>query len=162
MKTIAYSLLFGMTTLASPALAEHFDFDLSIQTPKEKTSTQTADTDPPPQGTGPRLVCHAAKGDPLIFQFFMNSNFPHNAIKAVTVRYYITPEEKVGQNTVPARGGDTVLEGYFTMDFKPKTGRVGLRQLLHIDKPGVYLVRVQSENSDSDHEHFVAIDLKID
>ncbi len=162
MRTIAYWFLLSITMLASPALAEHFDFDLSIQTPKEKIGTQTADTDPPPQGSNPRPVCHAARGDPLVFQFFMNSNFPHNAIKGVTCRYYITPEEKVGQNTVPARGKETVLEGHFTMDFKPKTGRVGLRQLLRIDKPGVYLVRVQSENSDSDHEHFAALDLKID
>ncbi len=162
MKMIACWILLVVTMLASPALAEHFDFDLSIQTPKEKISQQSADTDPPPQGTIARPVCQAAKGDPLVLQFFMNSNFPHEPIKGVTCRYYITPEEKVGQKTVPARGKDTVLEGHFTMDFKPKTGRVGLRQLFHIDKPGVYLVRVQSENSDSDHEHFAALDLKID
>ena len=48
------------------------------------------------------------------------------------------------------------------MDFKPETGKVGLRQRISIDKPGTYLVRVESENTDTDHEHFSAIDLVIE
>ncbi len=48
------------------------------------------------------------------------------------------------------------------MDFKPESGRVGLRQRLHIDQPGAYIVRLESEHSDSDHEHFAALDLVIE
>jgi hypothetical protein len=47
------------------------------------------------------------------------------------------------------------------MDFKPD-GRVGLRQRVRIDQPGAYLVRVESVQSDSDHEHFAALDLVIE
>jgi hypothetical protein len=39
---------------------------------------------------------------------------------------------------------------------------VGLRQRLKIEKAGVYLVRVESENSASDHEHFAALDLVVE
>ena len=48
------------------------------------------------------------------------------------------------------------------MDFKPETGQVGVRQQFRIEKPGVYLVRVESENSASDHEHFSAIDILVE
>ena len=146
----------------APAMAEHFEIAVTIATKEGKTTSQSTDTFPPPMGSLPRAVGTAAKGKDFVFQFFVNSNFPHRPIKGVTIRYYITPEEKVGQTTVPKRGAETVVEGTITMDFKPETGRVGLRQTLHIDTPGVYLVRVESENSDSDHEHFGAMDLKVE
>jgi hypothetical protein len=71
------------------------------------------------------------------------------------------PEEKAGQDAIPKREG-AILQGKFTMDFKPQTGKLGLRQRIAIDKPGAYLVRVESENSDTDHEHFSAIDLVVE
>ena len=153
--------LFVVAMLASSAWAEHFDFDVTVTSAKDKARS-SADTYPPPQGRNPRPVCHAKVGEPLVFQFFMSSNFPHDAIKGVTVRYFIVPIPKVGSPDVPNSGDDALVSGHFIMDFKPDTGKVGLRQVFHADKPGVYLVRVQSENSDSDHEHFSALDLVVE
>jgi len=153
--------LFVVAMLASSAWAEHFDFDVTVTSAKDKARS-SADTYPPPQGRNPRPVCHAKVGEPLVFQFFMSSNFPHDAIKGVTVRYFIVPIPKVGSPEVPKPGDDALLSGNFIMDFKPDTGKVGLRQVFHADKPGIYLVRVQSENSDSDHEHFSALDLVVE
>jgi hypothetical protein len=45
------------------------------------------------------------------------------------------------------------------MDFKPKC-RVGARVTFKIAKPGLYLIRVQTINTQSDHEHFSAVDLQ--
>lgn len=50
-------------------------------------------------------------------------------------------------------GNGAILDGRFVVDLKPK-GKVGLRQHFRIDRPGSYLVRVQSEKSDATHEHF--------
>jgi hypothetical protein len=147
--------------MAAPAFAEHFEIELTLATARDKARS-TADTSPPPQGRHPRPVLHARKGEPLVLQFFMSSNFPHDAIKGVTVRYFIVPERKAGQDDVPPINDGAVLDGHFLMDFKPDTGKVGLRQQLRVDKPGSYLVRVQSENSDSDHEHFSALDLVVE
>ena len=151
----------SLLLLPSSVQAEHFRYDLTIDNGREKAHG-FADDDPPAMGRKPREVIHVKKGEPLVFQFFMNSNFPHDTIKKVGVLYYIVPAEKVGQTTLPPRGDDAVLQGHFTMDFKPDTGRVGVRQQFHIDKPGVYLARVESENSASDHEHFAAIDIVVE
>ncbi|HEX5243024.1 MAG TPA: hypothetical protein VFW23_07130 [Tepidisphaeraceae bacterium] len=153
--------LLVVMALASVARAEHFEYELTVTSAKDKARSGS-DTYPPPQGRNPRPVCHAKVGEQLTFQFFMSSNFPHDAIKGVTVRYFIVPIPKVGSPEVPKPGDDALLNGHFIMDFKPDTGKVGLRQVFHADKPGVYLVRVQSENSDSDHEHFSALDLVVE
>jgi hypothetical protein len=152
---IAASILLMSTS----ARAEHFAIDLTVQAPHD-IATAHSDTDPPAQGNKPRPLCHAKSTEELTFQFFLTSNFPHGTKKAVTIRYYIVPEKEAGKKDPPQASRPAVTEGSFTMDFKPD-GRVGLRQRLHIDKAGAYLVRVQSEHSDSDHEHFAALDLVI-
>ena len=155
-KALVFVIIFSF-----PAFAEHFRYDLTIDNGREKAHG-FADDDPPAMGRKPREVIHVKKGEPLVFQFFMDSNFPHDTIKKVGVLYYIVPAEKVGQTTKPPIGDDAVLQGHFTMDFKPDTGRVGVRQQFHIDKPGVYLARAESENSATDHEHFAAIDIVVE
>jgi hypothetical protein len=32
---------------------------------------------------------------------------------------------------------------------------------LRINKPGIYLLRIETLNTDSDHEHFAAIDVEV-
>jgi len=56
---------------------------------------------------------------------------------------------------------DVVTQGRFTLNYKPKC-RVGARQSFIIKEPGSYLLRVQTENTDSDHEHFSAIDILVE
>src|SRR2546421_927632 len=124
---------------SAPVSAEHYEIELTVTTPREKTRA-SADTSPPPEGRHPRPVCHAKKGEPLVLQFFMTSNFPHDAIKGVMVRYFIVPMSRVGQSEVPSPDENAVIHGHFLMDFKPDTGKVGLRQQFQIDQAGVYLV----------------------
>jgi hypothetical protein len=51
-----------------------------------------------------------------------------------------------------------VTRGQFLMDFKPEC-KVGTRLKFQIPAPGIYSVRVGSVGTQSDHEHFSAIDL---
>jgi hypothetical protein len=60
---------------------------------------------------------------------------------------------------VPDLKEGVLTQGSFTLNFKPKA-RVGARVTFKLSKPGVYLLRVQSENTQSDHEHFSAIDVQ--
>ena len=46
------------------------------------------------------------------------------------------------------------------MDFKPGS-KAGQRTTVKIDAPGVYLIRVETRNTQSDHEHFAAIDVVV-
>ena len=153
----------GLVLLALPAgraRAEHFDIDLTIEAGRDR-QTAHSDTDPPFEGHQPRPVVKGKAGESLVLQFFFTSAFPHGVEKGVVVHYYVAPEKAVGQKGRPDFGKDVVTEGQFVLDFKPK-GKVGLRHRLRIDRPGVYLVRVESDHSDSDHEHFAALDLVIE
>src|SRR5579885_2067694 len=147
--------------MCSAARAEHFEIDLTVKSAQD-APTAHCDTDPPAQGSNPRPLCHARRGEELTLQFFFSSNFPHSTIKNVRVCYYIAPIQEAGKQAMPQPRTSRLLEGSFDMDFKPDTGKVGLRERLHIDRPGVYLVRVESQHSDSDHEHFAAIDLVVE
>lgn len=160
MKHLAIAIA-TLVFMCSVARAEHFKIELMVKSAQDEP-TAHADTDPPLQGVNPRPICHAKRGEDLTLQFFFTSNFPHEALKNVTVYYYIAPEKEAGKKDMADPSKPRLLEGTFTMDFKPVTGKVGLRQRVHIDKPGVYLVRVESQHSDSDHEHFAAIDLVVE
>jgi hypothetical protein len=85
---------------------------------------------------------------------------PHGPFVQLKVRYYLAREAKAGQKQPPAPGADPILQGEFIMDMNYKD-RVGVRQEFHVDKPGTYLLRVESANSHGDHEHFSAVDLEI-
>lgn len=155
--------VFALTALlgfAAAAKAEHFAISLTVQSPHDRAEAHS-DDDPPAQGLNPRPLCRAKSGEPLLLQFLLTSNFPHGTKPAVIIRYFIAPEKDAGHKAPREPGKPAVLEGSFIMNFKPD-GRVGLRQRLHIDHPGAYLVRVESEHSDSDHEHFAALDLVIE
>ena len=144
---------------AAPARAEHFEIELTVQTPREKV-TSHSDTSPPPQGLNPRPTCRAKRGEDLVLQFFFTSNFPHGTKKNVGVHYFIQRQHRADNQPVEPVVRD-VLSGKLVMNFKPD-GRAGLRQQFRIDTPGTYLVRVESEQSDSDHEHFSALDLIVE
>jgi hypothetical protein len=79
----------------------------------------------------------------------------------VTVRYFVVRADKAGQKNVPDLKKGTVTQGRFQMNFKPKC-RVGARVTFAVKDPGVYLLRVQTANTNSDHEHFSAIDLQVE
>lgn len=158
----AFAVALLALALPGTARGEHFDIQLTVTSSTEK-QTSFSDTNTPqhPAGVNPRPVVHAKAGEEIVLQYFLSSDFPHGAIKQVTVLHYVAPEAKVGQASVP--GPETsVIEGHFVMDFQPKTGKVGIRQRLTIKKKGTYLVRVESQNSDSDHEHFSAQDLVVE
>ncbi|MBU6400187.1 MAG: hypothetical protein KGS61_07695 [Verrucomicrobia bacterium] len=145
--------------LTASLRAEHFNITLTVQSGTDRQEAY-ADDSPPPEGLRPRPVFRARAGTPLTWQFIMSNANPHDDFKQVTVRYFLVPERQVGQKELPALAVDPVLQGDFLLDFKLK-GRVGLKQQFRIDRPGAYLLRVESANSHTDHEHFSAIDLDI-
>jgi hypothetical protein len=139
--------------------AEHFDFILTVENGSEKVEARS-DDDPPAGGYNPRPVLHGHTGETLHWQFFMTNAKPHDPFVQLKVRYYLAPEAKAGQKQPSAPGADPIVQGEFIVDMNYKD-RVGVRQEFHVDKPGIYLLRVESANSHSDHEHFSAVDVEI-
>ena len=118
------------------------------------------DREPPAGGRNERPLAKVKAGEPLALQFFLTNTYPHGVKKDVTVRYYVVREGKRGQKGVPGLKQGTVTEGQFKMNFKPGC-RVGSRVAFRVKEPGFYLLRVETLNTDSDHEHFSAIDVEV-
>ena len=141
--------------------AEHAKINLDVVVPGGEQVTAYVDQTPPESGKNPRPVIHARAGQPIRIQWILTNVYPNKTLNDVVVHFYIARQEKVGQRELPALGDDVVLETAFDMDVQPG-GKAGGRQTLHIDEPGVYLIRVETRQTQSDHEHFSAVDLVIE
>ena len=149
-----------MVALAtSIARGEHASIDLEVIAPEGRQEA-FADHEPPEGGVNPRPRLALTAGEPLVLNFQLTNIYPHGLVKDVTVRYFVVRVDKLGAKELPALGDQAVLQGAVTMNFKPKC-RVGARLKFKIDTPGIYLARVDTLNSQSDHEHFSAIDLEV-
>ena len=144
---------------ATTARAEHAKINLDVIAPGGQ-QTAHVDQTPPESGKNPRPVLRARAGEPIKVQWVLTNVYPHKTLRDVVVHFYIARQERVGQKTLPPLGDDVVVETAFDMDFKPGA-KAGARTTVRIDQPGVYLVRVETRQTGSDHEHFAAIDLVI-
>jgi hypothetical protein len=158
-----------LMVLALPWLAhaEHADITLRLMRLDPDTgatrdeASAFSDQEPPPGGVKARPLLSVKAKDPLVLQFFLVNTYPHGVHKNVTVRYFVARVDKVGQKTVPDLGTKAVARGQFQMNFKPKC-KVGARLAFTAPEPGIYVLRVDTLNTASDHEHFSAIDIKVE
>jgi hypothetical protein len=163
---LAMMILAGWPLLTS---AEHANIDLRVvrlqveqgAAKDQDKATAVADEEPPIGGVNPRPLLKVKAKEPLVLQFILTNTYPHGNLKDVTVRYYVVREDKPRQKIAPDPKKGAVTQGQFKMNFKPKC-RVGARLAFSINEPGVYLVRVETVNTHSDHEHFSAIDLQVE
>ena len=149
-----------LTILPPRAWAEHAKITLDVVAPNGQ-QTAHMDQTPPDWGKNPRPVLKARVGDPIKIHWMFVNIYPHKTLENVVVHFFVVRADKVGQKELPEINDDVLLEAAFDMDFKPG-GKAGQRNTLRINTPGVYLIRVESRNTQSDHEHFAAIDLVIE
>lgn len=146
-----------------PARAEHFNITLALTT-RQGTANASWDTEPPEGGVrGDREVATAAVGEDLDLEWMCESEFPHGAMKNTVVRIFVEPEGQIGQKPLPPASTPHLLDNSFTADYLPNhraRGHFHFRVL----NPGAYLVRLQSEQTEKGHghEHFAALDLKVE
>jgi hypothetical protein len=158
--------LAALALLPLAARAEHASIDLRLirtdaATGQEDETAAHADQEPPAGGVNPRPVAKVKAGEPLVLQWVLTNTYPHGETKDVVVHYYVVREDKAGQKMLPNLAQATVIEGRFKMNFKPRC-RVGSRVAFTIKEAGVYLLRVDTANTNSDHEHFSAIDVQVE
>ncbi len=146
--------------LALEALAEHAKINLEVTVGRE-TTTAHVDQTPPDSGKNPRPVVKAKVNQPIKINYLLTNIYPHKTLENVVVHFYVVRQTKVAQKELPAlKEDDLVTESAFEMDFKPG-GKAGQRTTLKIDTAGAYLIRIETRNTQSDHEHFSAIDLVV-
>jgi hypothetical protein len=156
------AILFAMlsSALVLPAArAEHAKIELEVAGRRGQV-TAHVDQTPPEWGKNPRPVLKVRPDERVKVQFLLTNIYPHKTLENVVVHFFVVRQEKVGQKEIPDLKGDVVLESAFDMDFKPG-GKAGQRTTFKISEPGAYLVRVETRNTQSDHEHFAAIDLVV-
>ncbi len=167
MKRYAVLTAMGMLGCVLAVQAEHADITLivarlDVETGKMSGEVKSvADEEPPAGGTIARPQFKAKAGEPLQLQFVYVNTYPHDVHKDVRIRYYVVRTDKIGQKKVPDLARGVVTQGQFQLDFRPKT-KVGARTAFTVAEPGVYLLRVESARTKSDHEHFSAIDLVVE
>jgi hypothetical protein len=144
---------------ATTARAEHAVIKLQISSADGKQES-LADQEPPAGGIKRRPRMSVKHGEPLVFEFVLTNAYPHKQIEGVVVRYFVVRTGAFGAKELPDLKTSAVTDGKVTMNFKPKC-RVGARFNIRIDDPGIYLVRIDTQNTQSDHEHFSAIDLEV-
>lgn len=145
-----------------PARAEHFDISLIVRTAKGFAESGW-DTAPPEGGLNKRQAITAAVGEDIETEWRMRSEFPHGIMKNVTIRMFVAPEKEIGQLELPAADAPRVLDNSFVADYLPKHQAKGLLHF-RVLQPGNYLVRIESEwtQREHGHEHFGAVDLKVE
>src|SRR5436305_14913116 len=119
-----------------------------------------ADRSPPPEGTRTRPVVRLKAGQPLQVRWFVK-NAGSALLHDLVVHFFVAREERAGQKTVPDPRRGTVAENAFAIELAPGASTHGSLQL-PISEAGFYLVRIESLNSEHDHEHSAAIDVEVD
>ena len=154
--------LWAIAANPGPILAEHAKISLDVTAEGEQV-TAFVDQTPPEHGKNPRPVFKVKAGRPVKIQWMMTNVYPHKTLENVVVHFYVARQWKVGQGPTPDLGveANVVLESAIEMDFKPGA-KAGARTTLRLDKPGAYLIRIESRNTGSDHEHFAAVDLVVE
>ena len=163
MKRILVFSTVAILIILAPAVvlrAEHFDIKLVAAGPDGASQQAFADQSPPEGGLIPRPVLKVRAGDRITMQFIMTNVYPHGMATGAGVHYFVVKERELGQKPVPALTENVVAEGTFTFDLKPQA-RIGARQQIVVREPGVYLLRVESQRTQRDHEHFAAMDLQV-
>ncbi|HEU4751767.1 MAG TPA: hypothetical protein VFU47_01585 [Armatimonadota bacterium] len=145
-----------------PAGAEHFDITLRLRTSKG-VAESSWDTSPPEGGLNARQSVTASAGEELYLEWSFRSEFPHGVMKAVRARLFVAPEGEIGQRKLPPAGTPTVLDNDLVASFRPKHLARG-HLYFRAPEPGNYLVRLESEETikEHGHEHFAALDLKVE
>lgn len=149
-----------LASATAPSRGEHAKITLDVKA-GDSSRTAFVDQTPPPSGKSPRPVITARAGAPIKVEWMFQNVYPHKTLENVVIHFFIAPEEKAGQKDLPPIDAEVVLETAFDMDFKPGA-RAGARTTVRIETPGAYLVRVESIQTGSDHEHFAAIDLVVE
>ncbi len=138
--------------------AEHLRFELTLESVRGKAQSDTDRSMP---------IMDVKRDEPLVLEVVVTNVYPHKIRKDTTLHYWISRQAddatpRTIDQSAPSRNRDgeatadpkaLPLDGHLLVNFKPQ-GMAGLHQKLRMHDPGTYLVRVQSEHSGSDHEHY--------
>jgi hypothetical protein len=159
-KILSLAILLVTCWLCAEVRAEHAKIALEVSTSRGQV-TAHVDQTPPESGKNPRPEIKARANEAIRIQWNFTNVYPHKTLENVVLHFFVARQEKVGQKSLPDLSGDVETETAFEMDLRPGA-KAGQRSRLRIARPGVYLIRIGSRQTQSDHEHFAAVDLVVE
>jgi hypothetical protein len=148
------------TCCCSDARGEHAKIQLDVASGGKSVSA-FVDQTPPEWGKNPRPVLRVPRDQAIKVQWILTNIYPHKTLEDVVVHAFVVRQDRAGQKEIPAITEDVVIESAYEIDMKPGS-KSGARFTLRIPEPGAYLLRVETKNTQSDHEHFAAVDLVVE
>lgn len=145
--------------LTSGAAASDMELTLQVKAGEQVVSTERTYEQPSETKPQPRAVFTSRGAETLVVTWTVKNTGEEEKYEDVLIHCFVVREEEAGQENVPDLA-DPVQESALTMDFKPGGSASGEFSLI-IDKPGAYLVRVETRNmlATHGHEHYAALDL---
>ena len=143
----------------SAAIASDIEMWLQVRSAKQRVSTKHTEEQPSPTKPQPRPVFTSEEHEELLVSWKATNVSKHETFQDVLIQCVVVSELKPGPTTMP-RLKDPVQESALTMDFKPGSSATETFSL-KIDRPGTYLVRVETRNmlDKHGHEYFAELDL---
>ena len=157
--------VFVVLVLAATTWADDFEIALTVALGEKKLEPKDTREAPGEKAVPSRPVFHARAGERLKVNWRATNTHRSAELTDVYVHFFVVEQEKAGQEKVPALDAEANVrhEGALTMDFKPAEKATGAFTL-RIDKPGTYLVRVETLylTDQHGHEHYTALDVVIE
>lgn len=149
-------LMVRPTTVVS---ASDIEMSLQVRSAKQRVSTTHTEEQPCPTKPKPRPVLTSGEHEELLVSWKATNTSKHDTFRDVLIYCTVVSELAAGQATKP-KLKDPVQESALTMDFKRGSSASGTFSLM-IDRPGKYIVRVETRNLFEmlGHEYYVAMDL---
>jgi hypothetical protein len=132
--------------------------DLRVQAGKKSQSVQAELV---ALGAEPKMraVVENQAGTPIKVAWTL-TNSTQGELKNVVVHFFTVKEENLGQKTIPKLTKDVTAESALSVDFSPgEKARGGLT--FTIDRPGFYLLRLETIGAPDGQECFAAMDMVI-
>lgn len=149
----------AVLSLAANARADAFSIELKVQS-GGASQTATAESLALGAALKARKVLKGKAGVPLKISWKIVNTSAKMEMKNVLVHFFTVKEAKVGQRDVPKLTKDVTVENAMTMDFAPGD-KGGGSLTFTIDRPGAYLVRVETVGAPEGQDCFAALDLII-
>ncbi len=147
--------------LTSVAIASDMELSLQVKSAKQRVSTKHTEEEPSPTKPEPRQVFTSNQQENLLISWKATNVGKQETFEDVLIHCVVVAEKELGQRAMPSlKDNDPLQESALTMDFKPGGSASGEFSLV-IDKPGIYLIRVETRNmlGKHGHEHYAALDL---
>jgi hypothetical protein len=161
-RTLMAACLFLAGLMHGRARAEHAKIELEVSSSRGQV-TAHVDQTPPATGKNPRPVLRVRVNERVRVRWMFTNVYPHKTLENVVLHFYVVREDRAGQKTLPDMSNDEAAEVQtaLEMTFRPGT-KAGQKSTIRLDTPGAYLIRIESRETQSDHEHFAAVDLIVE